>query len=527
MSALLPEFRYPPKVRISFTSDEVSTAIPIATLVGEIRTALGKLIPSAVRAWSRDAMQWGACCGDLAIVAESCLIYASILTTLSYPDAFSLIRSVSVVLKSTSLQRRTEVFRYVRAVLTCLASIIHVAVAQQAGALFLYVFDFAAHFVNIVSIDLETASAALRVLTIFITNGNLAAVERIAPRMVSIAKMLPVSFNDGSVLNFLTALIVHLPPATSQTLKVIALALLLPVFFTVVSAYHSVDPFSTFVEDRLVVQLFNCANAIGAAEFAGDSRYSEILVKYFDNDGQLLARHTPDLFIQELTEEMWNSDSGELSVLGRFYAEMVKMDSSTVNSAVFTVARLFILSASDKPAICRIFTDVICLAIASGDREARDLIGAFGKVVDIFSGEIQTPGAAAADPAALLAAVGKAVGEAIDAADSPIGKDSLVLQGGGCVVPMVPLPAERPRFLAEVRLQPFAAQREFWEAVRSAAPAAQAEQSVQPSAFDIYAHCLASAKAGEQRKSAPEGANSAQTFILRDEELAGFETRCV
>jgi hypothetical protein len=53
-----------------------------------------------------------------------------------------------------------------------------------------------------------------------------------------------------------------------------------------------------------------------------------------------------------------------LSLLGRFYAEMVKMDSSTVNSAIFTVANIFILAVNDKPAICRLFADVVCLAVS-------------------------------------------------------------------------------------------------------------------------------------------------------------------
>jgi hypothetical protein len=87
--------------------------------------------------------------------------------------------------------------------------------------------------------------------------------------MLGIAKMLHGSFNEGSM-------IVNLAPAVSQTLKVVALAFLLPCFFAVVLTHHSGDPYSTFVEDNFVAQTFDAERAIASAEFAGDSRYSEI-----------------------------------------------------------------------------------------------------------------------------------------------------------------------------------------------------------------------------------------------------------
>jgi hypothetical protein len=530
MSALLPQFRFPVKVRISFTTAEASTAIPIATLVSEIRERLEQVVPSAIHRWSQDALQWAVCCGNLTIASESALIYASVLNSPNYSDALPLIRAVDAVLKANDRNHRTEIFSYTRAALTALTSIVDVAVTQKTASLLLYVFDFAANFVNIVSVDLETARAAIRVLTVFITSQNLTEVERIAPRLLGIAKMLPNSFNDGSVLQFLTALIVHLPPATSQTLKVISLALLLPVFFAVVSAYHSVDPYSTFIEDNLVIQVFTAASEIGGAEFAGDSRYSEILINYFGNDETIRAQDPPDFLIKELAQEMWNSDSSELSLLGRFYAEMVKMDSNTVNSAIFTVVKIFILAVNDKPAICRIFADVICLAVRQIDRVAVELLGTFGKYAppDIFTGPISTAPESTQIEEEVISVISRAVNEEIFGSRLPLlGQDSIVLQNRGCIIPMIPqfLPKSNELFV-KVQFQPFFKQKEFWIALQSTLSNNLALQFKNPSAFDIYAHSQASSKTPEEQKViTSEIGCDAQLFILKDDELADFEKR--
>jgi predicted helicase len=62
----------------------------------------------------------------------------------------------------------------------------------------------------------------------------------------------------------------------------------------------------------LVAQTFDAARAIASVEFASDSRYSEIFAQYFENNAQVLARDPPEVFIDELTREMWKSDSAEL-----------------------------------------------------------------------------------------------------------------------------------------------------------------------------------------------------------------------
>jgi hypothetical protein len=217
-----------------------------------------------------------------------------------------LIHAVDVILTTPSVQTvmQTHVTPYVRGVLQALGWIVDRAAVQSATSLLFYVFDFASYFLNLASIDVETANTALNILSLFLSVTNQTLVEQLAPRLLGIAKMLHGWFNEGSVLRFLTSLIVNFVPATSQTLKVLALAIWLPSFFAVVSAHHSVDPYSTFVEDNLVAQTFTATTAIASAEFAGDSIYSEIFEQYFENNAQVLARDPPKVFIDELTREM-------------------------------------------------------------------------------------------------------------------------------------------------------------------------------------------------------------------------------
>jgi hypothetical protein len=532
MSSLAPKFEYPPNVRISFTSSETATAIPIATIVGEIS---GKLFLAAIPAWSRDALQWAACCGDLSIASKSCLVYASVLNSLSLPDAMPLIRAVDVILTAPSSQSvmQAQVTPYIRGVLQALGSIVDRAAAQNATSLLFYVFDFASHFLSLASVDFETANAALQVLSLFLSTTNQTPAEQLAPRMLGIAKMLHGSFNEGSVLRFLTSVIVNLAPAVSQTLKVVALALLLPCFFAVVSAYHSVDPYSTFIEDNLVAQTFNAARAIANAEFAGDSRYSEILAQYFEDNAQALARDPPDVFIDELTREMWQSDSAELATLGRFYAEIARMGSGTVNCAIFSVSRSFVQTAPDKASVCRIFADVAQVAIASPEREARDFLGTFGvhSPSDLFDGAALTAQPPPPGEAAIIAATARAIHEATQCSHSALfANEPLVLQGAGCVIPMIPLFAQKDAAagLRDARILPFVEQDAFWKEEKAAVAGSSGGrvERMPPTPFELYAHGQATTEAVQKAvELRQETGIQAQAFILKDDELGDFEMR--
>jgi hypothetical protein len=110
--------------------------------VSEIR---GKLCPAAIPDWSRDALQWAACCGDLSVASKSCLIYASVLISLSLPDVMPLIQAVDVILTTPSVQTvmQMHVKPYIEGVLQALDSIVDRAAVQSATSLLFYVFDFA------------------------------------------------------------------------------------------------------------------------------------------------------------------------------------------------------------------------------------------------------------------------------------------------------------------------------------------------------------------------------------------------
>jgi hypothetical protein len=148
MSSLAPKFEYPSNVRILFMSSETATPLPIATLVGEIR---GKLFPAVIPDWSRDALQCAACCGDLSVASKSCLIYASVLNSLSLRDAIPSIQAVDVILTTLSVQTVMQMHMtpYVPGVFQALGSIVNRAAAQSAASLLFYVFDFASHFLNL------------------------------------------------------------------------------------------------------------------------------------------------------------------------------------------------------------------------------------------------------------------------------------------------------------------------------------------------------------------------------------------
>jgi hypothetical protein len=387
--------------------------------------------------------------------------------------------------------------------------------------------------------DVGVAIAALRVMTVFVTTMSVTTVDQIAPQLFGVARMLPQSFNEGTACRFLTSIIAKLPAATTASVKILALSLLLPLLYGVVSAYHSVDPFSIFVEDKLVLQVFEDTAALGAAEFGGDARYSEFMVKYFGNDAEFLQVFSPTEFIDEFTNEMWQNDAADLRSLGGYYSEMCRAGVKPVNAAVFSVVRSFVITAPDKANACSIFGDVMAFAASASSKFGKDLLATFSSLAvpgGIFRDASVPPSYQAMDDASLLRALQAAVSRHISVYQSAFVSDGdLTLQDRGCVVPMIPVignvskVAEAERLsLKGVKLQPFAQQQALWVAKSQAAQATAhgGAAAPDPTAFDMFAHT-------QSRVSEAQGLSlvnkllvyEPSAFILRDDELGEYEVR--
>jgi hypothetical protein len=371
-------------------------------------------------------------------------------------------------------------------------------------------------------------------MSVFIVTRNVTSPAQIAPHFAGIASMLPGSFNEGATCRFLTALILNLPPATAHSLKAVALARMLPILYACVSAYHSVDPFSTFVEDGLVLEVFSAADLIAQAEFAGDARYAEIFVKFLSDNAKYLTAHPPDTLVDELSAELWRSDAADLAALGRFYGEMCRGEIAAVNAAIYAVVDAFLRKSPDKPGTASHFAEVLVCAAGTRSPFAKNLLRSFASLSGaVFGG----PGALMPVPdvvpkglATIAAAVRRDVGSNQMAL---VAEGDIAVREAACALPLIPLVGEvartceeERRALRRVRLQPFHHQIEFWQAVQKQKPAAVAGDGARPTAFDFFAHA-------EARGLAARGAVALgndllfppESFILRDEELADFEAR--
>jgi hypothetical protein len=510
----------------------VAADAPIATVVAAIVAQLSATSPSALAAWSREALQWGACCGDLQLAALSCDVFAAVLSAASPSDATPLMLAVQAVLAAAGDDPPPDVWTYVRAALLALAAIANVAAASGAASVLLYLFDFAAHFVAAPSIS--TATAALRVMSVFIATGAVSSPEQIMPHLTGISALLPAGFNDGAVCRFLTALVVNLPPASAGSLKALSLALLLPALYACASAYHSVEPFSTFVADGLVLDVFDSADLIGQVEFAGDARYAEIIVKYFADNAAYLTAHPPGSLIDELIAELWQSDPTALEPLGRFYREMCSKGVTAINSAIFAVTDALLRASPEKRETAALFVDVVVCAAGSPTSFAKSLLTAFTTLSGgIFGGQGALTGTqdVKTTPVATLAAAVNADVRSAQRAFVPQG--DVAVAEIGCRLPIVPLlgetpkiPEDRKKLLANLRLQPFVRQNEFWQAIQKAKVVTVTVEPRKLTAFELFAHSEAR---GETQRTVIELTSNfvfpPNSFILRDEELGDFEAR--
>jgi hypothetical protein len=501
-----------------------------ATLVPAIREQLLAVSPSSLGAWSREALQWGACCGHLATAAESCDIYAAVLDAPAAEDAMPLMIAIHKVMSVAGDTPGPHVWGYVRSALLALASIAEVVASAGAAPVLLYLFDFAAQFLPVPSAS--TATAALRVMSVFIVTRAVSSATQISPHLPGIAALLPGCFNDGAVARLLTALVVNLPPATAHPLKALSLAMLLPVLHSCACAYHSIDPFSTFVEDHLVLEVFEAADLIGQTEFAGDARYAEIFVKYFSANAAFLTANPPGRLIDELAAELWTNDADSLASLGRCYVDMCKKDVAAINAAIFAVADAFLRMAADKQSVAACFTEVLVFAAGANTSFGKALLRSFATLSGgLFSG----PGALMAVPEpkvspmpGIVAAVKKTVG---NRAVMPEG--DLSTREATCELPMIPFINSEPksceeetRALKKVRLQPFTRQQESWQALQKPTTPGAAGEVAKPTAFEYFAHSEVREEAAKVDLAlAGELVFPPDLFALRDEELGDFEAR--
>jgi hypothetical protein len=301
----------------------------------------------------------------------------------------------------------------------------------------------------------------------------------------------------------------------SHPIKIAALCVLLPVFFGCVAAYLSVHPFSAFVGDEIVLDLFSSATKIGASDFAG---YSDIMVHYFENNGEALAKFSPTVLIDELTAELWRSDPDAFADVGKYYAAMAHMNVPIVNTAIYTVAASFIRTAVNKQKAAKAVAEIVAVGINDVEPAAREMLGLFTSGhVELPTVEKPAQGLVSKIAAALEAGVPKV---------SFIKKGDVLVQGCGVVVPMIPGDG-LSEALKQVRLQPFTDQREYLAKVKKVVATAQTAVPKTPTLYDRYAHSTAPREATVPKPALGTRKVPGTAFILRDDELGDFEVRAI
>ena len=310
--------------------------------------------------------------------------------------------------------------------------------------------------------------------------------------------------------------------------------MLLPVYYAVVSAYHSVDPYSTFVSDATVIQLFNMANILATAKFGGEARYSDIFGRFVANPQSL----TPTDFIDELTIEMWNSDPTVLASVGKLYAEMCKMNVPTISSAIFSVTESFLETVPEKNTITEYFADVLLAAIADNSPAAQVLMHSFNEIAmpgGFFSSDAPADLPLEYDPANDMKIITRNVRSETECNQKKFVTDGdLTIQDAGCVIPMIPLVEQltQPRedlcaMLKQVKVQPFEHQKSLWSDLQQEAPKHPHGVKIEPTSVEMLRHSRAESVTSNDnvwRFTLGKPINP-QAFILRDEEFDEFEKR--
>ncbi|KAH0794836.1 hypothetical protein GPJ56_001229 [Histomonas meleagridis] len=529
---------------ISYTNTDSSTCVSIKDIINLIIEQLQIVFPDAINSWSEDALQWATGCGNLKLAYESCIIYSYTLNHASPEDSLLLMNSLDIVLNQkvppSNEIIHNEILPYIHSILVALYKITQLSIDNGTESLLMHIFQFVSTFIDLVKIDAESSNLALQVLLLFINTKTATTVEQIAPHLLSVAKMLPFTFNDSNVSLFLTSIIYNLPPSISQSVKVISLSMMLPIIFSVVSAFHSIDPYSTFVSDDSVINVFDCARIIGESEFAGEAKYAEIFSKYFGDNSYLLETITPEKLLDVITKEIWDSDPEEVKRITPYYKAIAQQNKvPAIRSATFASVISFLNTSTDKDVATNYFIDIIKIAIEDNNAVARSLIALAGKITKkdgIFAD--LTPlsinqNEPEEDKIQILAKNVRNISQNI-IPQYPTGGE-VIIQDHKWAVPMISLSEnsqescqDQINSIKSVVYQPFAEQLQFWSNVQAKPQQKMEHKKVNaPSLFDMFAHSKAKAEKKtkkyqmEQRLSSLEP----QNFVLRDEELEEFERR--
>ncbi|OHT00483.1 hypothetical protein TRFO_32794 [Tritrichomonas foetus] len=548
---------------ISFTSKTPNDSLSIKEIVYHCGDYLQRIFPLAISAWTTEALQWATSCGDLSIAHDSAVIYSFLLSEFRPCDSTFIISSLNEVLAEYSLNQKllantenvNELYSFIHGCIKMLGSNTKAASKVDAISSLSMVFNIASVFLEAVLDDEETANLALQVMLTFIDSKFQLTSDQLMPHLINVAKMLPVTFNEPNVAKFLISLIFNLPASTSQKIKVISLCLLLPIYYAGTCAYHSINPYSTFIQDDLVIDLFECADKLGKSEFAGDSRYSEIFIKYFENDqleaeSRLIDRKRPIDLINELTAEVWRSDSENIQELGIIFHSIVSIDvkdpssssaglsSKEIRSAIFAVVKSFIDTCPESKLLhLSSFSPIMSVAISDNGVSARDLISRLSEVTansDIKSPIYQKlPQLEQLNQQDIIKELTAHIQE--QSAFMPLLKEENIYFNDPTSqfkVLMICLKCEKHleqqmEALNGVKFQPFDEQMKFWTAANQAIESKKKQNLEIPEAFDFYAQAMAMTPISRNTKNIAleKSYFEPQCFILRDEEFDAFEKR--
>lgn len=531
---------------ICFTSKVSSSSTPIRDIVYIIREKLQEILPEAITSWTEEALQWITGCGKLGLAYKSGIIYSYLLNDVAFSDAYQLMYALDVVLYSCVNQKsqlpheiiHNELLPYIHGVLRALSTITKVAVKNGAGELMTCIYLFISSFIDIVTYDEESSRIALQILLTFVNSKIAITTEQILPNLLSIAKMLPLTFNDSNVTTFLTSIIYNFPASTTHSVKVLSLAMLLPVIFSVVSAFHSIDPYSTFVSDDVVINTFECAKLIGESEFAGDAKYTEIFFKYFGETSLLLESMSPEQLLDVITAEIWRSDPEEVSNFSKYYFEMAKHNKvPAIRSATFSTIISFINTSPTKETYTK-FIDFIRIAIDDNSQKAKALLKLVNEkdISENDSLSVSIPPTQTEPTPNELKNLSEKIRK-ITCNIIPqfeIGGDVTILNHKW-TVPMIPLCEnstdlcqDQINSIKSVKYQPYNSQLQFWSTIQTRQPSTETHKSSQPTLFDMFAHSKANTSQGNNKQNTSKTQLfEPQNFIIKDEELDTFEQRLI
>lgn len=485
--------RYGRNTEISFDPKGVS-GIHVSKMLSELSEQLLTVYAPAVDSWAHESLQWITGCGELKLAGRSAMVYSIIVKDVTMHHVMPILRSIETAVSALDAgEDRTDenklvVFDYVQKCLCALKTVMSIAATHDFGSLTDFVFDYVTHFTRCSSVSREVSLAALRIMQILVSSGAVSSTERLMPALIDAGRMLGWAVNDRVVLDFIMAVIQDIESTKLDKVRATALGLALPVLYVVISAHQSIDPYASFVSHETMARVRNFADMLRKLECEGCQEFADIFAEAMDDD------KVADDVLYELAAKLWHSYSNELETLGSVYLDICKYGQGPLSSAIFSVARAFMLSSiKDKLGITTVFECLFATAAHHNDPAARDFISVLNRMPVSEELCLTWVDCARPDIEVLIAGLRDEI-ESYQGIRFSDPNNSSVVTPALSMIPIVGNvwkrhAAEIP-FIQSLSLEPFARQLQFWDDLqhmKSPSPSSLA-LPVLPSAYELYIH---------------------------------------